>query len=157
MDLKTLIATRLNDHLDELRSFVDGLTEDQLKDRGPNGRLSLADITLHLAEVQEGFVAMLSQILQEDAPVLSPPLLNNHCTRNFTDADLKPRMKEFDGQRRSLVSLLNALDDHHWKREGAHPKIQHYTVEKCLEEMMRHEESHFYEMYQIFFGANGSE
>lgn len=157
MDLKRLIATRLNDHLDELGSFVDGLTDQQLQDRGPNGQLSLADITLHLAEVQEGYLAMLSQILLEDLPPLAPVPLDKHCTANAVQSDLRPRLKEFDNQRRSLVSLLNALADHHWRREGVHPTIPHYSLETCLEEMMRHEESHFYEMYQIFFGANGRE
>ena len=152
MDLKSLIAARLNDHLDELRSFVDGLTEEQLSDRRSNGHRSLSDIVHHLADVQDAYIDIVAHILLQDLPTVVPPPLENGVFPS--EPNLSARLDEFTRHRRNLVSLLAALSDHHWRREGHHPVIPHYTLEKCLEEMMRHEESHFFEMYHIFFGID---
>jgi len=157
MDLKNLIATRLNDHLDELRSFVDGLTSEQLSERLPDVSLSLEDIAHHLIDVQEHYVEVVSRILLEEHPRFDPSCLVSHTSENGFDRSLVSRIRGFDEQRRSLVSLLNALSEDHWKMEGLHPDIPHYTLEKCMEELMRHEEFHFFEMYRIFFGVRNPE
>jgi len=155
MDLKTLITSRLNDHLEEVRSFVDGLTEEQLADQPTNGNGSLSDIVFHLAVTQESYLRIVSRILTEDLPQVTPPPLYDPTKQE--GPGLIQRLGEFGQRRRDLVSLLNALSDHHWKREGKHPVIFHYTLEKCMEEMMRHEESHLFEMYELFFGTADSE
>jgi len=151
MDLKTLIATRLNDHLDELRSFIDGLTPEQLCEHTPESTLSLADIAFHLMEVQEQFIEIVPRILLGERPLFDHSGLERHSPDGVVVQNLRAYLKDFDDQRRSLVSLLNALSADHWKMEGDHPEIPHYTLEKCMEELMRHEEYHFFQMYRIFF------
>jgi len=153
MDLKTLVSTRLSDHLDELRSFVDGLTSEQISERSPESSLSLSDIARHLMDVQEHYVDIVSRILLGERPDFDPTCLEKHTPDEAIALHLSARLKDFDERRRSLVSLLNALSEDHWKMEGRHPAIPHYTLEKCMEELMRHEESHFFEMYRLFFGA----
>lgn len=153
MDLKTLIATRLNDHLDELRSFVDGLTPEQLSERPHDSPLSLADVAFHLMDVQEEYIDVVSRILLGERPLFDPSSLEDHSPDGNGVEHIRSRMKDFDNQRRSLVSLLVALSEDHWKMEGDHADIPHYTLEKCLEELMRHEEYHFFQMYRIFFGV----
>ena len=151
MDLKVLIATRLNDHLDELKSFLDGLTPEQLSERPSDILLSLSSLAHHIIDVQEHYIDIVSRILLDDMPACDPSCLDDHET-DLT-RHLSGRLKDFEDQRRNLVSLLNALSEDHWKREGTHPDIAHYTLEKCMEELMRHEEFHFFEMYRIFFGV----
>jgi hypothetical protein len=153
MDLKTLIAARLNDHLDELWSFIDGLTPEQLAERSSESPMSLADLAFHLMNVQEHYVDVVSRILLNERPVFDPSCLERHSSDELVVQRLRSQLKDFDDQRRSLVSLLNALSQEHWKMEGVHPEIQHYTLEKCMEELMRHEEYHFFEMYRILFGV----
>jgi hypothetical protein len=60
-------------------------------------------------------------------------------------------VRDFAEQRVNLVSLLDALDDRQWVREAIHPTIKHFSVEKCMEGLMRHEECHLYDLYKIFF------
>ncbi len=153
MDLKTLIATRLNDHLDELRSFIDGLTVEQLNERPPDVPYSLADVAQHLMDVQEHYVDIVSRILLNERPSFDPSCLENHTSHTDLAQHLAARIKDFDDQRRSLVSLLNALSEDHWNMEGSLAVIPHYTLENCMEDLMSLEEFHFYEMYRMFFGV----
>jgi uncharacterized damage-inducible protein DinB len=153
MDLKTLIANRLNDHLDELRSFIDGLTPEQLTERPSDSHFSLADMALHLMDVQELYIDAVSRILLGERPTFNPSGLDNHSSNNDGIQELRSRLREYDDQRRSLVSLLTALSEEHWKMEGERPDMPHYTLEKCMEELMRHEEYHFFQMYRMLFGV----
>ena len=153
MDLKSLIATRLNDHLDELRSFIDGLTPEQLAEHSPDSPLSLAGLALHLMEVQEEYIHVISRMVLGERPVFDPSVLDKHPQDSVPMSDINGKLKDFDDQRRSLVSLLNALSEDHWRMEGDHPDIPHYSLEKCMEELMRHEEYHLFQMYRLFFGV----
>jgi hypothetical protein len=153
MDIRLLTVTRLNDHLDEIWSFIDGLSDDQLRNRPSSGSWSMWEIIRHLFEVQETHVVLLTQMLVEERPDAGPMCLDNHAGDRHLGGDLRTGMKEFERQRHNLVSLLGALTAQHWQREANHPSVMHFTVEKCMEGLMRHEEYHLYELYRIFFGA----
>jgi len=156
MNIRNLVVARLTDHLSEIKSFVDGLPGEQLVERPHPDQWSLFEITHHLADLQTAYIEMASRILIEDRPKLELVCPENHSDMEFPERELKSRLKEFDEQRKNLISLLAALTEKQWKREGQHPEILHFNIEKCMEELMRHEESHLYEMYRIFFGVRNT-
>jgi uncharacterized damage-inducible protein DinB len=154
MDLKTLIVTRLSDHLDELQSFLKGLPDAQLQERPASDRWSIGENALHIIDMQDTYLQWVARMIVEEMPVLENGSVEQVTERRHPMEELPRRLKEFSEQRKTLLSLLNALTDQQWVREGVHPQIKHYTVEKCMEGLMRHEEYHFYEMYNMFFGID---
>ena len=154
MDLKSLIVNRLSDHLDELQSFLNGLPDEQLRERPGPDKWSIGESALHIIEVQDIYLQWVALMIVEDVPKLENGSVEKVSLDHYTVDDLPRRLKEFSEQRRNLLSLLSALTDQQWVREGIHPRINHYTIEKCMEGLMRHEEHHFYEMYNLFFGID---
>lgn len=146
-----MIIRRLREHLDELESFTDGLTEDQLKERPRPAQRSLYEIALHLGRVQDAYIDRVAVMLMEKNPVLESVSLNGAPIQT-EDGNPQVKLRSYIEQRKTLVALLGSLDDRQWKMEGKHPHVKNYTIEKCMEELMRHEECHLFEMFNVFFG-----
>jgi uncharacterized damage-inducible protein DinB len=155
MKTRDLIIGRLAEHLDELEGFTQGLSEQQRRERPARGEWSLHEHAIHIMEMQEVCVGRLTHMLVEDEPELTPFVLDQARQDGlYLAEDLKKRMGVFREQRKTLAALLSSLEDAQWKREGKYPNTRHYTVERCMEGLMRHEEHHLYRMYCIFFGVN---
>jgi hypothetical protein len=153
MDIKNIIIGRLHDHADELESFVDGLTPDELASRSNGEGHSISDLVLHLVDLQGIAIGWLARMLIEDRPMLEDS--SGGCRqRHDIGPNLHAKLKEYREHRKHLIALLNALNDHQWKKEGIHPHIRHFTIEKCMEGLMRHEEHHLFQIYNLFFGAH---
>jgi hypothetical protein len=150
---KSMVLRRLREHLDELASLTEGLTPELLKERPGDGRWSLHELGMHLAEVQDVFSERVARMLVEERPEVVPFVPDaarregSYLTRNFAEG-----MRRFRSQRETLLALLASLTDRQWDLEGDHPEIRHYTVERCMESLMRHEEHHLYTMFNVFFG-----
>jgi len=154
MDNRVLVVSRLVQHVEELHGFLDGLSDDQLRERPSPNAWSLHELAMHLCEVQDVFIERVARILVEEEPAIAPfePDQARQDGLYFTE-NFKKRLAEFEAQRQTFVSLLQSLSDKQWKQEGVHPQMMHYTIEKCTEALMRHEEHHLYQMYNIFFGV----
>jgi len=152
MEHRTLIITRLAEHGEEVRSFTQGLSEQNLKERPSPDKWSLHELVLHLIETQDIFIQRLTRLLVEEKPDIEP-FEPDRARREglYLVEHLEGRLATFTEQRATLVKLLQTLADNQWLREGKHPDIRHYTVEKCMEGLMRHEEHHLYQMYNVFF------
>jgi uncharacterized damage-inducible protein DinB len=143
----------LSEHLGEIQSLTEGLTPELLKERPGEGRWSLHEITLHLCETQDIFTERVARMLIEGRPVITPYAPDDarregaYLARDFQEAVTTLRR-----QRENLLTLLDSLTDEQWSREGEHPEIRHYSVERCMESFMRHEEHHLYGMFNILFG-----
>lgn len=150
---RSMIVRRLREHMEELAGLTEGLTPELLKERPGEGQWSLHEIAMHLAEVQDIFSERLARMLVEELPVIVPFEPDGdrregaYLARSFPEG-----MKVFQGQRANLLTLLGSLTELQWNCEGRHPEIRHYTVEKCMESLMRHEEHHLYRMFNLFFG-----
>ena len=152
MEHRHLIITRLAEHVDELRSFTQGLTEQQLKERPAKGTWSLHELALHVVETQDVFIQRLTRLLVEERPKIEPFVPDDARKEGlYLMEPLEGRLATFVDQRATLVKLLQTLSEKQWQLEGEHPEIRHYTVEKCMEGLMRHEEHHLYQMYNVFF------
>jgi hypothetical protein len=153
MEMRTLVVRRLREHLEELESLTQGLTPELLKERPGEGRWSLHEIVMHIVETQEVFSERIARILVEERPVIAlygPDAARRegaYLARNFSEG-----MATLRRQRDHLLTLLSSLTGTQWDLEGEHPEIRHYSVERCMESLMRHEEHHLYAMFNIFFG-----
>jgi hypothetical protein len=154
MDNRKLIVDRLAQHVGEVRSFTDGLPRDELRARPAPTTWSLFEIAMHLAEVQDIHVERVTRMLAEENPKITPFAPDKERQEGlYFSQNFERRMRDFEEQRRNLFALLKDLDDAQWRREGIHPEVKHYTIEKCVEAMMRHEEHHLLQMFNVFFGV----
>lgn len=153
MDNRKLILERLAQHVDEIRGFTVGLSDSQLSERPAPTTWSLKEITMHLIETQDIFIERVTRILTEENPPIQPFTPDKARQEGlYLSANFEGRMKDFEVQRGNLFAIVRDLSDAQWKREGVHPDAKHYTIEKCLEAMMRHEEHHLLQMFNVFFG-----
>ena len=155
MDNRKLILDRLAQHIEELRGFTRGLSEAQLRARPAPNKWSLHELTMHMVEVQDIFIERVARMLSEERPSITP--FSPDAARKegmYLSLTFRKRMEDFELQRRNLFTLVGNLNDAQWRREGAHPDIKHYTLEKCLESLMRHEEHHLHQMFNLFFGIS---
>ncbi len=151
---REMIIRRLGDHTQELSSLTDGLTGEQLKQRPASGKWSLHELAMHIAEVQDVFVERLARMLVDEKPAIVPFHPDKAREEgSYLEQNAPQRLKDFNAQRKILLGLLRTLTDSQWNLEARHPEILHYSVEKCMESMMRHEEHHLYQMFNIFFDA----
>lgn len=148
------IVERLKSHPEEIRSLTNGLTDDQRKQRPAEGKWSLHEMTMHLCEVQDVLIERVARMLTEDRPEISPykpseaQEKGSHLTEN-----LDKRLREFEHQRTTLASLLDTFTDEQWQLEGHHPEMKGYTIAKAMEALMRHEEHHLNQMFNVFYGT----
>jgi len=142
---------RLREHLDELESFTHGLTEEQLKERPRPSQRSLYEIALHLGRMQDAYIDRVAVMLMEKNPVLENVSVNG-VPIHAEDGNSRIKLRSYIEQRKTLLALLGSLEDRQWKMEGTHPCVKNYTIEKCMEELMRREECQLFEMFSVFFG-----
>ena len=115
-------------------------------------RWSLHELVMHLIEMQDVFIQRLTRLLVEEKPKIEPFEPDDARKRGlYLMESLEGRLATFLDQRATLVKLLQTLSEQQWQLEGMHPEIRHYTVEKCMESLMRHEEHHLYQMFNVFF------
>lgn len=108
---------------------------------------------MHLAETQDVFGERVARILSEDRPVILPYEADGAAREGaYLHRDFREGMETLRRQRENLLTLLGSLTDAQWDLEGEHPEIRHYSIERCMESLMRHEEHHLYTMFNLFFG-----
>lgn len=149
-DTRALIIRRLREHLGELESFTRGLTVEQLQKRPRPTQRSLYEIALHLARTQDIYLDRIALMLTEKNPTIDG--VSGDGERDDDEGKPPVTVRSYVEQRKTLVALLGSLEDRQWKMEGKHQQVRHYTVEKCMEELMRHEECELFEMFKVFFG-----
>jgi hypothetical protein len=153
MEVHELIRRRLREHLQEIRGLTDGLPTAQLRKQPGEGRWSLHEIVMHLVETQDIFTERIARMLSDDLPQITPYTPDAaRSGGSYLLLDFNDGMTGFTRQREHLLNLLGSLRKDQWDREGVHPEIRHYSVERCAEALMRHEEHHLYSMFNIFFG-----
>jgi uncharacterized damage-inducible protein DinB len=156
MDNRSLLIGRLAQHIEELKGFTEGLSGEELRKRPSVNKWSLHETAIHLVEVQDVFIERLTRMLVEEKPEIAPFIPDKAREDGlYLLEDLPERMAVFERQRTTLIALLRTLTDVQWRLEGVHPQVRHYTVEKCMEALVRHEEHHFYRMFNVFFGVEG--
>ena len=108
---------------------------------------------MHLIETQDIFIERVTRMLTEENPSITPFSPDKARQEGlYLSVNFEGRMKDFEVQRSNLFAIVRDFSDVQWKREGVHPDARHYTIEKCLEAMMRHEEHHLLQMFNVFFG-----
>ena len=145
-----MIVDRLKGHPEEIRILTGGFTATQLKHRMTAEKWSLHELVMHLCETQDVHIGRLSRMLTEDKPQLASYAADNVRSNGlYLTMKYEKRFAEFEVQRETMTSLPETLTDEQWALERIHPEIEHYSIRKSMEELMRHEERHLYQMNEL--------
>ncbi|MGA9117145.1 MAG: DinB family protein [Bacteroidota bacterium] len=144
------IIGRLSDHAAELEGLTQGLSPALLRERTVEGRWSLHEYVVRLSILQDFYIERIARILVEKEPSLGEP--PHESGDGYLVCDFQSHFVSFREQRKTLVTLLRSLEAKQWDREGSHPNLRHYTVELCMESLMRREEEILYQMFMVLFG-----
>lgn len=156
VDSCRMIIDGLRAHPDDVQAVVEGLTETQLKRRPSGWEWSIYELALHVCDVQDAYIEQLSRMLTEDKPRLASSTPDDDRQRGgYPFQGFKKRLAEYKHQRTTMASLLETLTDEQWAFEGIHPGIEHYTIRKSMENLMRHEDHYLNQMRELFLQISG--
>ncbi len=151
---RLLLIHRLTEQAVDVDGFVNGLSDEQLKERPQPDDWTLHELVVHLAMRQDIFVDRVARMLVEEKPPVRSYKEDTVTDRERLLEELvHHRLRGYQEQRKNLIGLLSSLDDQQWQLEALHPTARHYTVERCVESFMWFEASVLREMFELFFGV----
>src|SRR5215467_2825524 len=109
------------------------------------GEWSIGEVVRHLVEGdRDTFLPRLRRMLTESRPVFA----SGRRTEG-DNADLATLLAAFTDARRQAVSLLGALDEPGWRREGVSPSRGPLTVEAYAATMDAHDTEHLRQIQDV--------
>ncbi len=136
------------DRIEALPALLDAavrdLSEAQLTAHPLAGEWSVAQNVHHLADSHMNAYVRCKLILTEEQPTLKPYFQNAWAeTVDGAQADVSASLAILRGLHNRWVTLLRALPDDGWSREGWHPELQRvYTIDSILTLYGGHGEAH---------------
>ncbi|HVU55094.1 MAG TPA: DinB family protein [Puia sp.] len=155
MPLSASILTRLQHQHEALTELIEGLTEQQLKQRINPDKWSAFEHIAHLAAYQPMFLARLERIAAEETPSFEPPAFERYV------AEKDPRFHAYLGHSleklthlipimvQAIITHLIALDDDALLRTGLHPRYGKLTVTQWTQFYLLHEAHHLFTIFML--------
>ncbi|MFZ4984041.1 MAG: DinB family protein [Blastocatellia bacterium] len=118
---------------DEVAAALALVPSDSWTARPLPGKWSAAEIVHHLADSEMTSAIRLRRLLAEENPVIQGYDQDNFAVRlNYNDRPVEPALEAFRWARAATVSLLAAMTDDDWRRQGTHSERGRYTAEDWL-------------------------
>lgn len=149
------------DRIEALPALLDAavrdLSEAQLTARPLAGEWSVAQNVHHLADSHMNAYVRCKLILTEEQPTLKPYSQNAWAeTVDGAQADVGASLAILRGLHNRWVTLLRALPDDAWRREGWHPELQRvYTFDSILALYSGHGEAHLEQIARTLAAQGG--
>jgi hypothetical protein len=134
-----------------LSTFVTSIPEEKLTRRRGAGFWSVAEHTVHLAQVQPMLLGRLQRFLSEDRPEFAP-----YIPGDAGQDDKPPQMvtgaalSEFEHYRLKQLALLDEVDEAAWQKTAIHPEYDFYTLHILTRHILLHDHWHMYRMEQLW-------
>lgn len=107
------------------------------------GKWSAAEIVHHLADSEMTSAVRLRRLLVEDSPEIQGYDPDLFATRlDYNRRPVAPALEAFRGARAVTLSLLEAMTEEDWRREGTHSENGRYTIEGWLRIYAEHARKH---------------
>lgn len=134
-----------------LSTFVTSIPEEKLTRRRGAGFWSVAEHTVHLAQVQPMLLGRLQRFLSEDRPEFAP-----YIPGDAGQDDKPPQMvtgaalSEFEHYRLKQLALLDEVDEAAWQKTAIHPEYDFYTLHILTRHTLLPDHWHMYRMEQLW-------
>lgn len=118
-----------------------------LLDRRPaDGGWTARENVHHLADMEAIAYIRLRRLIAEERPVLDAPDEPAYARALHYDRPISASMAVLRAVRAASLELLERLTEEEWKREGVHPRVAEYDVERWLQIYAEHPHNHAAQM-----------
>src|SRR5688572_4555025 len=147
--MRTALAARLRQHLDDVERITAGLDDAALARRTAPEQWSLTELVCHLLRVQHLFEDRITQMIERDEPRFESYAPETDA--GFADFIAAHRGRQaidaFVEERTRFAERVTTLSPEQWQRRGRHPTFATFDVEFLVEYMVHHEAHHIYQMF----------
>lgn len=150
MPLSSSILTRLRHQHEALTELIEGLTEQQLKQRINPDKWSAFENIAHLAAYQPMFISRLEKIAAYDVPSFERYVAEQDP--EFTDylnTPLKTLLKFISIRATQITVKLTNLNEAALLRTALHPKYGRLTIPQWVQFYLLHEAHHLYTIFML--------
>lgn len=129
--------------IDLLRGAVAGMSPEQARTRPVAGKWSTLEVVAHLSDFEPIYADRIKRILAEDRPLIMAADENLFARRlAYHDRDLDSEVELITLTRRQLATVLRAVPEADWQREGVHNELGIVTVEHLISKAVQHIRHH---------------
>jgi DinB family protein len=129
-----------------------------LKRRPLPGRWSAHEHACHLAHVHALFFSRLDQMLASPRPVITPYNPDQSDPDDLLlNMDLDQSLRQFEADRRQLVTRIRGLTPEEWARSASHGEYSHYSVFIMFRHLALHDFLHAYRIEELLLKKEWSE
>lgn len=129
-----------------LEDKVQGLPEDELRQRPAVDEWSLREVLEHLWLAQGVMQARIVRMLEEENPRFEGVSITTEAQEGWTTDEL---LDDFRSRRQSLLERISDLDKEEWARPGWHQEFGEITVLIQASYMVKHEGYHLRQLDEV--------
>jgi hypothetical protein len=150
MSLSASVCSRLQHQHETIQELLNGISEEQLKQRIHKDKWSAFEQVVHLVTYQPVFMQRLLVIQQESNPFFDRYVADNDpafmagCKRS-----LKELLNDLSAQRTGIVNHLMNLPVSSVSKTGRHPKYGELTIAEWTEFFLLHEAHHLFSIFML--------
>ena len=143
-------STRLEYQHQSLIGLIDGLSDEQIRQRILVGKWSIFENIVHLATYQHTFIARVKQMIRENNPSFSrytaetDPLFHDYCGKTTHEV-----IKDFLGTRKDMAAVILSFKQEELTRTGEHPVFGKMTLLQWLNFFLLHEAHHLFTIFKL--------
>ena len=121
---------------------LEGITDEELDRRGPDGGWSARQVAHHLADSEATAFIRLRRLIAEDEPTMVGYDEPEYARRLHYDRPIDSSLGVLRAVRTASLELLEALTPAEWERAGTHTESGRYSVDDWLEIYAGHSHDH---------------
>ncbi|HEY8898387.1 MAG TPA: DinB family protein [Niastella sp.] len=150
MSLSASVCSRLQYQHEAIYDLLNGLSEDQLRQRIHKEKWSAFEQVAHLVSYQPVFLQRMQIIQQENDPLFDRYVADNDpafiacCERS-----LMVLLNDLSAQRTIIIKHLMTLTGAAISKTGRHPKYGLLTIAEWTEFFLLHEAHHLFSIFML--------
>ncbi|MBS1576200.1 MAG: DinB family protein [Bacteroidetes bacterium] len=150
MSLPSSITTRLQYQHKSLLDLIEGLTDEQVRQKIIAGKWSIFENIVHLQTYQHVFIYRVKEILKGVNPQFdrysaeNDPYFSINCNKSTREA-----MQDLLSQRKDMAMEINNISDEDLLKSGTHPVFGQMKLHQWLNFFLLHEAHHLFTIFKL--------
>jgi hypothetical protein len=150
MPLSASILARLHHQHETIAELTGAMPEQQLRKRIDPAKWSALENIAHLACYQPIFLHRLQRMQDENNPFFPRYTAESDpAFPGYVEQSLGRLLSTIGADRRTLIGLLEGLDDATLQRTGQHARYGQFALSQWVEFFLLHEAHHLYTIFML--------
>ncbi len=142
--------TRLKHQHETLLELIEGLNEENLRTRPPNGKWSAYENLAHLAAYQPRFIERLNRIAREDNPQFSRYIAEEDpAFYECVSKTLQELVWQLKSKRSLIENYIKELSTDELMKTGGHTVYGEMNISQWTEFFLLHEAHHIFTIFKL--------